>query len=72
MNLAGQTVSVLLTEDGRRVLSLAAVGLPEADMIAVTVEESEDMGLWIKVPREDRGHLVLLRWGVRSDYRHAQ
>ncbi len=62
MRLAGQTVTIILTEDGRRVLSLGAVGVPDATLITVSVEESEDMGLWIRLPRENQMHYFLLRW----------
>jgi hypothetical protein len=62
MKLSGQTVTVLLTEDGRRVLSHASVNLPEANLLTVSVEESEDMGLWIRIPREDQMHFLLIRW----------
>ncbi len=62
MKLAGQTIAVILTEDGKRVLELARIDLPEADLITVSVEESEDLGLWIRVPRADQTHFFLLRW----------
>jgi hypothetical protein len=62
MKLSGQTVTVLLTEDGKQVLSLASVGLPESNLLTVSVEESEDMGLWIRIPREDQMHFLLIRW----------
>lgn len=62
MKLSGQTVTFLLTEDGRQVLSHASVGLPESNLLTVSVEESEDMGLWIRIPREDQMHFLLIRW----------
>ena len=62
MKLSGQTITALLTEEGKQVLSLASVGVPESDLITVSIEESEDMGLWIRIPREDKMHFFLLRW----------
>jgi hypothetical protein len=62
MKLSGQTVTVLLTEDGKQVLTLASVGLPESSLMTVSVEESEDMGIWIRIPREDQMHFFLIRW----------
>jgi hypothetical protein len=62
MKLSGQTVTLLLTEDGKQVLVLASAGLPETSLMTVSVEESEDMGLWIRVPREDQMHFFLIRW----------
>jgi hypothetical protein len=41
---------------------LASVAIPETDILPVSVEESEDMGLWIRIPREDQMHFVLVRW----------
>ncbi len=62
MRLAGQTVAVILTEEGKQVLDLAAVNLPENDRVLISVEESEDLGLWIRIVREDQMHFFLLRW----------
>ncbi len=62
MKLAGQTITVILTEDGKQVLKLASVGLPDSHTITVSVEESEDLGLWIRTPRADQMHFFLLRW----------
>ena len=62
MRLAGQTVAVILTEEGKQVLSLAAADLPDNDLVLVSVEESEDLGLWIRLTRQDQMHFFLLRW----------
>jgi hypothetical protein len=62
MNLSGQKLAVLLTEEGRQVLALASVGDVESPSVSVSVEESEELGLWIRVPREDQVHFFLLRW----------
>jgi hypothetical protein len=62
MRLAGQTVAVILTEEGRQVLSLAAIDLHEDPRVLFSVEESEDLGLWVRLSREDRMHFFLLRW----------
>ncbi len=62
MKLAGQRAAVILTEDGQAVLALASVELPDAPLFIVLIEESEDLGLWVRLPREDQMHLFLLRW----------
>jgi hypothetical protein len=62
VKLAGQTAAILLAEDGRRILELAGVSLSESPMLSASVEESEDLGLWIRLQREDQMHLFLLRW----------
>ncbi len=62
MKLSGQTITVILTDEGKAVLSLASVGLPDTHQVLVSVEESEDLGIWIRVPRESQMHFFLLRW----------
>ena len=62
MKLAGQTAAILLAEGGRQILELAGVTLSESPMLSASVEESEDLGLWIRLQREDQMHLFLLRW----------
>jgi hypothetical protein len=62
MNLSGQNLAVILTEEGKQVLALASVRVAESSSIAVSVEESEELGLWIRIPREDQVHFFLLRW----------
>jgi hypothetical protein len=62
VKLAGQTAAILLTEDGRQILELAGVNLSQSAMLSASVEESEDLGLWIRLQREDQMHLFLLRW----------
>jgi hypothetical protein len=56
MKLAGQTITVILTDEGKQILDLASVGLPDSHQVLVSVEESEDLGLWIRVPRESQMH----------------
>ena len=51
-----------LTDDGKAILQLASVKLPDSNVFSVLIEESEDLGLWVRLPREDQMHLFLLRW----------
>jgi hypothetical protein len=62
VRLAGQAAVVLIAEGGREVLELAGVNLPQTSLLSVSIEESEDLGLWIRLQREDQIHLFLLRW----------
>jgi hypothetical protein len=62
VNLSGQAATVILTEDGRQTLSLADVDTSDSPQMRVSVEESEDLGLWIRVPRDGQMHVFLLRW----------
>jgi len=63
VNISGQRVSILLDEDGRAVLESAQVRLADSPALLVDVEETDDMGIWIRIDRGDGKHLVLVRWG---------
>lgn len=62
MRLDGQDVVLFLTEDGRRVLREAGINPPEGRGIAVRVEANDELGIWIRVRREQEDHLILVRW----------
>ena len=62
MRVGERTLALLLSEDGRKVLELAALNLAESSFLLVYVEESDDLGLWARVSREDGDHLILVRW----------
>lgn len=62
MRLAKQSAAVFVTADGRNVLAAASIHSLEAGPILVDIEESEDLGLWLRVLRETETHLFLLRW----------
>ena len=62
MKLAGKQASVILTEDGRRVVELAKIGLPETSLLLVVIHETEDLGIWIRVERGAEEHCFLLMW----------
>jgi hypothetical protein len=49
-------------ENGRAVLESAQVHLADSPALLVDVEETDDMGIWIRIDREDGKHLVLVRW----------
>jgi hypothetical protein len=62
VRLAGKKASVILTEDGRQVVELAKIGLPETNLLLVVVHETEDLGVWIRIERGEEEHCFLLRW----------
>lgn len=62
MNIAGQRVSILLDSDGRAVLELSGVHFGDSPALLADVDETDDLGIWIKVERDDGSHLVLVRW----------
>jgi hypothetical protein len=62
VKISEREVSVLLSEEGRQVFQLAALNLTDSPFVWVKVEDSDDIGIWIRVGREDGDHLVLIRW----------
>ena len=62
MRVAQRTVAVILSEEGRGVLQRAAVNVPESAAMLVHVQDTDDLGLWVRTPREDGEHLLLIRW----------
>ena len=62
VKLAGKKVAVVLTEDGRQVIRLASVGLPDSSLLLVVVYETDELGIWIRVRRGSEERFFLLRW----------
>jgi hypothetical protein len=62
MKLAKQAVALFLAAEGRDLLMQARALSSEDERPVFTVEESEDLGLWLRKPREDGMHLFLLQW----------
>ena len=62
MKLSGQSAILALTPEADQILGLLAIDIPTPQLLSVTIEEADDIGLWIRVPREDQVHFVLVRW----------
>jgi hypothetical protein len=62
LKLAGETAVIVLSDGGRHALFAAGLAVPEGNAAMFTIEESEDLGIWVRVEREDGVHLVLLLW----------
>lgn len=62
MNLNQRRVAIFLDEDGRAVLSSANVRIAESAGLLVYVQDTDDIGIWVRIDREDGEHLVLVRW----------
>jgi hypothetical protein len=62
MKIAESDASILLSDDGRANLSTVEVEVDSLSWIDVDVVESEDLGLWIRVERDSKPGLLLVRW----------
>ena len=59
----GQTnVAILLSEEGLSALRIALPDLPDSPLVFLFVQETDELGLWIRVGREDGDHMRLVRW----------
>lgn len=62
MNISQRTVTIFLDEDGQSVMELAAVGLSGSSTLSVYVQDTDDIGIWTRINREDGEHILLIRW----------
>jgi hypothetical protein len=62
MKLAGRDVEVVLSEDGQSALRLAGLELPETALAGFFVEDTDEMGMWVRITRADETHSLLIRW----------
>jgi len=62
MKLNERDVALILSDEGRQVMALSAVKLPEAGTIAVRIQDADDIRLWVRTAREDGEHVLLIRW----------
>ena len=60
MKIGERDITVLITDTGREVLK--SLNLDDSAMQWLYVQDTDDMGIWARVPREDGNHLVLIRW----------
>ena len=62
MRLSERTVTIILSDDGRRILQAAAIGPSDSAALPTYVQDTDDIGIWIRVEREDGEHVILVRW----------
>lgn len=62
MRISGATVAILTSEEGHDVLRLAVPELSDSRVVQFYVEDTDDLGLWVRLKRKDRVHLLLVRW----------
>lgn len=62
MKLAERHVEVVLSEEGQTALRLAGLDYPETALAGFFVEDTDEMGMWVRVTRADGTHSLLIRW----------
>jgi hypothetical protein len=62
LKIAQEEVAILLSDEGHSVLQLAVPELPEGHVILLQVYETDELGAWIRLKRNDGDHVVLVRW----------
>jgi len=63
VNISKKTVTVFLDEDGQAILEAAAVPMASGSPgLVANVVETDDLGIWIRIDREDGVHSLLIRW----------
>jgi len=62
VNISQRRVAIFLDEIGRNILGLADIHLAEAASLLVYVQDTDDIGIWVRIDREDGEHIVLIRW----------
>lgn len=61
MNISRRVVTIFVDDDGQAAMGLAAA---EASFsgLSVYVQDTDDIGIWARIDREDGRHIVLIRW----------
>ena len=62
MRLRERFAALVLTEDARQVLEMSGLELPPSGSRIFQIEDHDDMGIWVREPREDEDHINLVRW----------
>ncbi len=62
MKLVTRQVEVVLSDEGQAALRLTGFDFPEAVLPLLYVEDSDDLGMWVRDARDDGVHSVLIRW----------
>jgi len=60
LKIGERDITVLIDDTGREVLE--SLNLDDSAMQWLYVQDTDDMGIWARIQREDGDHLVLIRW----------
>jgi len=62
VNINQRRVALFLDDDGRAILELVNMRTSGAAGFLVYVQDTDDIGIWARIEREDGEHIVLIRW----------
>ncbi len=62
VKLEDSRVVLYLSEEGRRVLRQAGIGVLDTGGFSFDVQETSDHGPWVRIDFEDGQHFILIRW----------
>jgi hypothetical protein len=62
MSPAQQNTVVVLSDAGRAAMSLVGVSVDDSAAVMLYVQDTDDVGLWVRIEREDGPRLVLVLW----------
>ncbi len=62
MKISQRIVAILLNEEGSNVVQITVPELSNSPVLFVYVQDTDDLGLWVRIEREDGEHVVLIRW----------
>jgi hypothetical protein len=53
----------LLSDEGLDALRIALPDLPDSPLVFLFIQETDELGLWVRVKRkDDEDHVLLIRW----------
>jgi hypothetical protein len=62
LRVSQTNVAILLSDEALNALQIALPGLPDSPLVFLFVQEADELGLWVRVRREDGDHMLLVRW----------
>jgi hypothetical protein len=62
IKLEDQSITVHLSDEGRRVLKQAGWDAPESPSVQFDVQASTEQGLWVRLEAAGRRYVVMIRW----------
>ena len=60
MKIGERDIAVVISSEGQQVLK--ELNLPDGPVQWLYVQDTDDMGIWARIAREDGDHFVLIRW----------